>query len=356
VDRIAVWFPNWIGDVVLSFPALKALKELYPRARIVGIVRREICGILKDNPDLDAVYPWERRSLRQTLSLLLSLRTCRFDLVLVLPNSWKSAFLARLSGARRRVGYAREGRRLLLSDPVACSMQIRNLHHADYFLNLVRSLGWDGMRPHLTLTVEEEAVNRMRDYLCTYGLDGKEPLVAVHPGASKGPRGWAVERFADVCRELWSRQKIRSLVLGTEQEGRQWAEAFQGPGMFLATGQVALEDLPALLKHCDLFLGNDSGIMHVAAAVGTPVVGIFGPGTTERTGPVLDPDRHRVVSRRFPCSPCRQKFFKECAPAPSGKPYCLEEIGVDEVIRASQDLLKKAIARRALQGVEQRGS
>lgn len=196
----------------------------------------------------------------------------------------------------------------------------------------------------------------MRDYLRSHGLGGKEPLVAVHPGASKGPRGWAVERFAEVCRELWSREKARTLVLGTMEEARQWAEVFQGPGMFSAAGQVALDDLPALLRLCDLFLGNDSGIMHVAAAVGTPVVGIFGPGTAERTGPVMDLDCHRVISRRFPCSPCRQKFFKECAPAPSGKPYCLEEIGVDEVIRASQDLLNKAIARRALQGVEQRGS
>ncbi|MBI3016364.1 MAG: lipopolysaccharide heptosyltransferase II [Candidatus Tectomicrobia bacterium] len=356
MERIAVWLPNWIGDVVLSFPALKALKELYPRARVVGIVRREICGILKDNPDVDAVYPWDRRSLRQTMGLLLSLRACRFDLALVLPNSWKSAFLARLSGARRRLGYDREGRGFLLSDPVACPPQTRNLHHADYFLNLIRSLGWGGTRPPLTLAVEEDARDRMRDYLRVHGLDGKEPLVAVHPGASKSPRGWAVERFGEVCRELWSRQGTRSLVLGTAEEGREWAGVFQGPGVFLAAGQVALEDLPALLGQCDLFLGNDSGIMHVAAAVGTPVVGIFGPGTAERTGPVLDPDRYRVVSKRFPCSPCRQKFFKECMPAPSGKPYCLEEIGVDEVVRASQDLLKNAAARRSPLRVGQCGS
>jgi len=180
--------------------------------------------------------------------------------------------------------------------------------------------------------------------------------MAVHPGASKGPRGWAVERFAEVCRELWSGHQVHSLVLGTTEEAGHWADAFQGPGIFLAAGQVALEDLPALLSECDLFLGNDSGIMHVAAAVGTPVVGIFGPGAAERTGPVLDPDHCRAVSKRFPCSPCRQKFFKECSPAPSGKPYCLEEIGVDEVIQASQDLLKNAATRRSPQRVGQQGS
>lgn len=346
VQRIAVWLPNWIGDVVLSLPALGALRQLYPRARLIGVVRREICGIVKNSPDLDAVLPWDRGDRRGTLSLLRSLRRCRLDLVLVLPNSWKSAFLSRLSGARRRVGYERERRGFLLSDPVPCPADTRCLHHVDYFLRLVRALGWEGERPPLVLPVEEADRARLRRYLLGRGVERGEKLVAVHPGASKSPRGWAVERFAGACRELRTRSKARCLILGTEKEGRRWAPAFRGAGMLMVTGEIALQDVPALLSQCDLFLGNDSGLMHVAAAVGTPVVGIFGPGAVERTGPVAVAERLRAVSRSFPCSPCRQRFFRECRPAPSGKPYCLEEIGIEEVVAAGEELLGAAAGSR----------
>jgi len=97
--------------------------------------------------------------------------------------------------------------------------------------------------------------------------------------------------------------------------------------------------MAALVERCALFLGNDSGPMHVAAAVGTPTVAVFGPGVPTKTAPYVPEDRRREVTRSYPCAPCRQDFFRECSPAPSGKPWCLESVGPDEVLQAALDLL-----------------
>ena len=111
-------------------------------------------------------------------------------------------------------------------------------------------------------------------------------------------------------------------------------------------GQGGIARMAALVARCDLFLGNDSGPMHIAAAVGTPTVSIFGPGVPWKTAPYVPADRRREVTRHFPCAPCKQDFFRECDPAPSGKPWCLESIPAAEVLGAAVDLLGEKRAQK----------
>lgn len=105
------------------------------------------------------------------------------------------------------------------------------------------------------------------------------------------------------------------------------------------SGHLTVQELGAFLETCSLFIGNDSGPMHVAAAVGTPVVALFGPGVPEKTAPFVDPAQYIAVTKRYHCAPCRQKFFKECQPSRSGKPYCLEDISVNEVFEAVSKMM-----------------
>jgi ADP-heptose:LPS heptosyltransferase len=179
-------------------------------------------------------------------------------------------------------------------------------------------------------------------HLARTGPGSASPLVALHPGASKPPRAWHADRFAALAGTLYRRAGVRLIIFaGPDEERLVRAVTPHLPaGTWTRTPpEGGLRLSAALLERCHLFIGNDSGPMHLAAALGVPTLGIFGPGRTTNSGPVGGRGPVRLVSRDYPCAPCRQAFFTECPPAPSGKPFCLEEITVDEVASAALDLL-----------------
>jgi len=176
---------------------------------------------------------------------------------------------------------------------------------------------------------------------------GSVPLVALHPGASKAPRAWHAERFADLAQRLRRRIGARFVLLagpGEEEVVRRVRSGLGDADSLGPRDAPGLLQAAALLARCRLFVGNDSGPMHLAAALDVPTLGLFGPGRPRNTGPRGRPGRVETIGRDYPCSPCRQDFFHECAPAPSMKPFCLEEIGVDEVERAALRLFERASA------------
>jgi ADP-heptose:LPS heptosyltransferase len=180
------------------------------------------------------------------------------------------------------------------------------------------------------------------EILAAAGLSAAAPVVALHPGASKPPRGWHARRFAALARGLCEREGAAILLIGGAGE-RPLLEAVGStvpPGrLLLPPPDASIKVVGALLERCHLFVGNDSGPMHIAAALGTPTVAIFGPGSPLRTAPHGTAGRVIAVTRAYPCSPCRQDFFRECPPSPAGKPFCLEEIDVEEVREAALSLL-----------------
>ena len=160
---------------------------------------------------------------------------------------------------------------------------------------------------------------------------------------SWAPRAWHPERFARVASFLAREHGALPILLGSEAD-RNTLEAMAaiiGPAAILPPAGQALGEMAALLERCHLLICNDSGPMHVAAALRIPVVAIFGPGHPARTAPYTDAGLYRVVTAGYPCSPCRQKFFRECLPAPSGKPYCLEDVPVEKAIGACLEILGK---------------
>jgi len=320
--RILVRANNWIGDVVMISPAVRALRRRFPRASIAIVAKRWVLDALSGNPAYDELIEYDHDGLHRGLAGRTRLaRRIRgggtVDLAILFQKAFDAAFLARLAGARIRVGYATDARAFLLTHPL----------------------------PPPSFHLGEKERSAADAILERRGFGVAPLLIALHPGASKGPRAWHAERFAALAERLRRRHAARFVLIGSAGEREtlrivraglpdaDWIGPDDAPGLLAAA---------ALLARCHLFVGNDSGPMHLAAALGVPTVGLFGPGRPANTAPRGRPGTVLTIGRDYPCAPCRQDFFRECPPAPSGKPFCLEEIGVDEVERAALRLLGRA--------------
>lgn len=347
--RILVRSTNWIGDVVMISPALRALRRGFPEARLDVLTRASVADAYQGHPLVDDVVVEERRSGSRrhdgplgVLRLAAELRRRRYDLAVLLPKSLAAALAPALARIPCRVGFPTDGRRLLLTHPVPLPTEAESLHHVEFFLGPAVYLGCPDDDRALVFPVGEEDRRNAREFLHRHGVSigGTQPLVAIHPGASRRERAWPAQRFAELARRL-ADNGARLMVLGAPGDRAAASPVLQASGdaVMDAVGIGGIGTMAALVEQCDLFVGNDSGPMHVAAAVGTATLAVFGPGAPGKTAPYVPAARRREVSRAFPCSPCRQEFFSECDAAPSGIPWCLETVTVQEVLDAAQELL-----------------
>ena len=175
------------------------------------------------------------------------------------------------------------------------------------------------------------------------GLEDDEEFITLHPGTSKVERSWHLERFGILCQKILKIDEKKLVLLGTKSEENilNRIKGYCPPGQIKVTPPMNLRVLAGVLKKSRVFIGNDSGMMHLAAMVGTPIIGIFGPGNSKTTGPYMDAKYYEILTKNYSCSPCRQHFFKECKPSPHNKPYCLEDITVKNVHDALHRLLKR---------------
>ncbi|MFQ5878110.1 MAG: lipopolysaccharide heptosyltransferase II [Acidobacteriota bacterium] len=344
VRRVLIRANNWIGDVVMISPAVRAIRAHFRGARISILAKSWVLEALRGSPDYDDLIEYDRdgahRGAAGRWRLVAALRRRRFDLAVLFQKAFEAAAFARLAGARVRIGYATDFRRPLLTHPLP--LPPARTHHVDVFLGIARALGCPIRDPFPSFHIDDRSRDRAGELLLRSGICSDGPLVAIHPGASKSPRAWHPDRFARLGRRLAKRAGARILLLG----GPADRELVGGIAERLPRGRVLVPgaDLPlrvvaGLMERCHLFIGSDSGPMHVAAALDVPTIALFGPGIPERTAPRARSAAVLPISRRYPCAPCRQDFFRECPAAPSGKPFCLEEIGVDEVEEAAGELL-----------------
>jgi lipopolysaccharide heptosyltransferase II len=348
VRRILIRANNWIGDVVMISPAVRAIREHFSGARVAILAKRWVLDALGGNPFYDELIEYDHTGRHAgadgRFRLAAELRRGgRFDLAILFQKAFDAGLIAWLAGARMRVGYATDRRGPLLT--AALPLPPAGTHHVEVFLGLARSVGCPirDSRPffHLSRTDRERAAER----IAAAGLAGAGLLVALHAGASKAPRAWHAERFAELAARLHGRHDASLILLGGSDDAatlRRVGQDLPRDAFLMAPDEAGLRAAAALLERCHLFIGNDSGPMHLAAALGVPALGIFGPGSPRTTGPAGPPGRVAVVGRDYPCAPCRQDFFRECPPAPSGKPFCLEEIGVEEVEAEALALLRRA--------------
>jgi len=354
--NILLWMPNWIGDVILVMPALSALRKKFPHSRITAVAKAPADRLLSAHPTVDTVMQipsGPNKGFLAGLRFAGKLRKYQFDLGITFPNSIHSALLLSISGAKNRLGYDTEGRELFLTHPVrVTSLARRTEYRVDYFFNLLSSLKLDPDECRFLPLKKNQEGKVAEEFLANTGWKENQFLIALHPGTSKPQRGWHVERFGILCQKLGKEYPVKIVVLGKEKEAEMLAKIrrYSPDHVVPLPPNMDLREVATLLERCHLFIGNDSGMMHLASMVNTPVVGIFGPGSPLTSGPFMDSEKIEIVSKNFDCSPCRQKFFKECKPSPHNKPYCLEDISVKDVAEAVERLLKK-IDRKKTAGV-----
>jgi len=339
--KILVRATNWVGDAVMSIPALEAIRAHWPKAEIAILGRGQIADLYRGQAFADRLMVLESAAGRGRLlaveRLAAALRRERFDLGIVLPNSFASAWLLWRAGVPERVGYGRDGRAWMLTHAIPLP-RIGELpaHEAYGYFELLRRAGWLESLPaveRICLAVPPAARERAREKLAGAvgdGQGGRRLRVALAPGATNSrAKCWPAERFAGLADRLVDEFDAAVLLFGTasEREVARRIQALMRHRPIDLAGQTTLEELPALLAACDSFIGNDSGAAHVAAAVAVPAIVIFGPTDPERTRPLGT--RVTVVRVPVSCSPC---MLRDC-PVDH---RCMNRISVEEVYRAAR--------------------
>ncbi len=334
VHRIIVRLTNWVGDVVMGTPFLQRLREVYPAAHIVAAGRSNVTALLQGHPCIDDIWTIADREARGMVRESSRVRAGRFDLGFLLPNSSRAALLLALGGVRARCGYARDGRAALLTHPVPLRPDDLAVHEVRYYLRLLdASFPREGPPPPLLLTVTQEEHARMAEWLSRIGVAPGQPVIGVNPAAFYGTaKRWMPERYAEVASRLVRAHGARVVVTGLPQERDVAEEVCRagGPGFHNAAGEMKLRDLMAFLAACRVFLTNDSGAMHIAAALGTPLVAVFGSTDWVTTAPLSD--RATIVRADTDCAPC---LLRHC---PIDH-RCMTRVSVEEVHSAAESLM-----------------
>jgi heptosyltransferase-2 len=372
--RILVRGTNWLGDAVMTTSALLRLREKFPGAKITLLTPEKLRELWKNHPAIDETISFTagesifsiakklRKSAREDA------RPTKFDLAIVLPNSPRSAIEVFLAGIPKRIGYARPWRNFFLTQAVApradaVKMRKRSVgeiralvaanvnrrndraltsaatraHQSHEYLNLAAALGAnpEPLPPKLFVAPEEIKAAREK-----FGLDGiSNPVFGLNPGAEYGPaKRWPVERFIAAAKEIQQRTNCVWILFGGKNNlpiTNQIESEIRNPkhAIFNLAGKTSLRELMALLKLCRVLLTNDTGPMHVAAALGVPVVAIFGSTSPELTGPIFSSNA-TILKSDAPCSPC---FLREC-------PIdfrCMNGISVGQVVESVLEIHRR---------------
>jgi heptosyltransferase-2 len=332
---------NWLGDAVLTTPALGAVREAYPSARIVLAARPLVAELFRHHPDVDGVLVYDKAERHSgaagMLRMVAELRRGRFDAALLFQNAFDAALLAFLAGVPERMGYATDGRRLLLTRAVPITEETRRLHHAEYYLRLVAGLEIPlPASPRMRLGVTREETDAMEERLASLGIPKGKRVLGINPGATYGSaKRWFPDRFASVADALSEEWGASVVLMGSAPE-RPLAEeieaAMRGKPVNLA-GRTSVRELMSLLSRCSFLVTNDSGPMHIAAALGVPLAAIFGPTDWRTTSPWTG--NARIVRVGVDCSPC---MLRECDRGHE----CMSGVTAEMVVAAARELFPES--------------
>ncbi len=316
--RIMIRATNWVGDAIMALPALRAVRDKFAGEYIAVVARPYVADIYREQGICDELIAYDpsgqHKGWRGRERLAVELRSRKFDVALLLQNAFDAAWLAWRAEIPERIGYARDGRSILLTKaiPVPKSGEIP-AHEKFYYLELLRRAGLLETLPaveDIVLQIPEAHRLSAAETLLAAGARPNVLRLAIGAGASYGSaKCWPPERFAEFANRFLAELDAEIILFGTPGELAVSSAIVAGMRRkpIDLTGKTAIADLPALLSQCHLFLGNDSGAMHVAAAVGLPTVAVFGPTDPEGTAPVTP--RRSIVQQKPYCSPC---FLKRC--------------------------------------------
>ncbi|MBW2609146.1 MAG: lipopolysaccharide heptosyltransferase II [Deltaproteobacteria bacterium] len=310
IRRILVRATNWVGDMVISLPALEAVRKNFPESTIVVMARPWVIPMLESHPAVDQVLPLRKgrgyfADLIEVIRAAGVIRRMKFDLTILFQNAFEAALLVYLGGVRFRVGYNTDGRGFLLTHTVIRNDKVLKLHQVEYYLSILRAMGWEAKTEDPVLSVSKEAMESVQALLLPEGIGRGDLLLGLSPGAIFGPaKRWPPERFAAIGDRAAEKWRAKVVVMGSPGEKeicRSVTGSMKHTPLDLC-GRTTLEQAMALIKRCQFFVTNDSGLMHVAAALDVPMVAIFGSTDHVATGPRSP--KARVVRHQVDCAPC----------------------------------------------------
>jgi heptosyltransferase-2 len=317
--RVLVMLPNWLGDAVMALPAAADVKRRFPSAAVVAAGRASVSGFYRLSASVDEVLTLEwrgrlldRRGWRRDVAAIAAADA---DVAILLPNSFASAWLVRRAGVAERWGYAADARRPLLTRAVRRPRGRR--HQGEYYQHLVRALGAPSGPPAPSIDVPAAVLDAARDVLASHGWEGRRPLVVVAPGAAYGTaKRWLPEHFVELIARLAGERGADCVLVGSRDDAGTTAWIVGAvPGHVRAhlidlTGATTIETLAGVMSLASACVSNDSGALHVAAAVGVPSAGLFGPTRERETAPRAAPGRRvEVLVHAVWCRPC---MLREC--------------------------------------------
>jgi heptosyltransferase-2 len=309
--KIAVRAPNWVGDSILALPAMSTLKQNFPDAELWLVAHDWVKDLFSMSDLFTGVLPLSKKSGFKTVrDSAKNLRDCRFDLGLLFTNSFASAVVFYMAKIPQRWGYKKDGRGLLLTKGIPVPRRKNRRHQTQYYTDLLMGLGLREIPGNFSLKVSPAEKAEAEDWLKARHICGEEPVVILNPGAYYGSaKRWPPERYAQVASLFQEKNHAQVLIIGSEDEAplAESISSLMKTPPHILTGKTSLCELAALLSLADLFITNDSGPMHMANALKTPLVALFGPTEPSITGPVRPPAS--VIHKGAPCWPC---WYREC--------------------------------------------
>lgn len=334
IGKIMVRGTNWIGDAVMTTPALGDLRAAFPHAEIVMVANPLVSQLFNPHPYCDRVIVYDKRGPhRGPIGLLKFARALQnegFEAAFLLQNAIEAAFMARFAGIPIRAGYKTDGRGLLLTHGISVGRKERGIHHTEYYRTMLAALGIGGGNGALRLHVTETEKAWAHDLL------GNGDWMGINPGAAYGSaKRWYPERFARVADTLVEKYGVRVVMTGGPKEaaiGEAIVKAMTHPVLNLV-GRTTVRRMAAVLARCTLLVSNDSGPMHVAAALGCPIVALFGP--TDHTVTSPKSPLFQIVRHPMECAPC----LKRNCPKDHG---CMKAVTPEDVLEAIETVLQKS--------------
>lgn len=318
-----------LGDIVLTTPAIRAVRSHFPDAYVAMLVGKQSADVLRENPYLDEIITFDRfakdKDTGEMLRTIRVLRERKFSLAIDLQRKIRTALLMYSSGAAERVGKG-----ILCNVPV---LEQGNKHATAHYFDLLHAVGIPAVDQRLEMFLSESERTDASQRLAAAGVTQTDLKVGIFPGAGWKLREWMPDRFADIGNKLVRHFNAEVLIFGGQKEAKlvhTVANLMDARAVPFA-GNLQVRELAACLEKCDLFLTNDTGPMHIAAAVGTPTVSLFGPGNHTRFQPLGA--LHQTIRHDVPCNPCKQ-FTDKCQDN-----ICMKKITVDEVWQSISDAL-----------------
>ncbi len=332
--KIVVRAPNWVGDSILTLPAMNTIKKNFPEAEVWVAAKKWVNDIfLMGSMFTGTILLPRHKGIRNIIGLARSIRNFQFDLGILFTNSFASALVFTMARVPQRWGYKKDGRSFLLTKGIPVQFKKNRVHQAHYYLDLLSGLGLKEFPEELSLPVDQQERAQTETWLKSQNIQTERSLVIINPGAYYGSaKRWPAERYAALASLLQKRKRAQILIVGSADE-IPLAEAISSQMSekpHVLSGQTSLPRLAALISLADLFVTNDSGPMHLANSLKIPLVTLFGPTEPARTGPLQQPAI--VIHKGAPCWPCS---YRQC-------PFdhrCMMDISPIEVFQACQKFL-----------------